>query len=310
MDNRTKFGILIAIIIALLALWIWSEQRVSTASEHASVYKEALDGEKLATRSINQSLREKEEEIYRLREQNQSLRDSIETLKFEVIRLNRRLSAQGKQILANRKQMKEMQIREDSLVKEIGRLLGLETVNSGEIDRMENERMAIGKKMAEVYEENEILKDSIVTETIEKEEVSEELLLKKRIFEITNNTIVKYVGISPKKDNGKRARSPKSWTYTDIDLELYHSEEGMMDDEVFMVVIWDMDKEVPVSPREANAGRDAQGVVFSFTGNPAKTLRYPHYQNKESENYAVQVYYIKDGKQYALNKGGGKSIIF
>ncbi|NJN78673.1 MAG: hypothetical protein HC803_10415 [Saprospiraceae bacterium] len=66
-------------------------------------------------------------------------------------------------------------------------------------------------------------------------------------------------GFSPRKANGNRARSPKNWTYTEIDLELFHSELNIMNDEIFMVVIWDMDKEIPISPREANAGRDAQG---------------------------------------------------
>ncbi|NJN78672.1 MAG: hypothetical protein HC803_10410 [Saprospiraceae bacterium] len=53
-----------------------------------------------------------------------------------------------------------------------------------------------------------------------------------------------------------------------------------------------------------------RGVTFSFSGNPVKTIRYPHYQDKDSDTYAIQVYYVKNGSQYALNKGGGKSITF
>jgi predicted nucleic acid-binding Zn-ribbon protein len=310
MDNRTKFGILIAIIIALLALMVWGEHRYRTANEDAILYEKAFDDEKLATGSINQTLRDKEDEIYKLKQQNKSLRDSIEILKSEVVRLNRKLQGQGQQVLANRKKMDEMQIREDSLVKEIGRLMGVKTNNTAAIEKMEKERLEISKGMAEVYEENEFLKDSIVDVTVAREEVNAELALKKHIDAIVTNTIVKYIGISPYKANGKDARNSKDWTYTDIDLELYHPELNILDNEIFMVVIWDMEKGIPISPREANAGRDSQGITFTFTKNPVKTLRYPHYQKKDSDSYAVQVYYVKNGEPHALNKGVGKSISF
>ena len=310
MDNKTKFGILIAIIIALLALLVWGEQRVRTATEDAIDYEKALSDEKLATSSINSSLRDKEDEIYKLKQQNKSLRDSIEILKSEVFRLNKILQGQGQQVLANREKMKEMQMREDSLVKEIGRLMGIKSNNTAAIDKMEKERLSINKGMAEIYQENEFLKDSIVNATVAKEAVNEELALKKRIDNIVSNTIVKFGEISPYKANGKAAKNPKDWASTDINLELYHSELNMLENEIFMVIIWDMDKGIPISPREANAGRDSQGVTFSFTGNPVKTLRYPHYQKKDSETYAVQVYYVKNGTPHPLNKGVAKSITF
>jgi chromosome segregation ATPase len=207
MDNRTKFGILIAIIIALLALIVWGEQRVKTAKDDAIAYEKALGDEKLATGSINSSLRNKEDEISNLKQQNKSLRDSIEILKSEVVKLNRKLQGQGQQVLANRKKIEEMQMREDSLVKEIGRLLGIKSNNTAAIDKMEKERLANSKGMAEVYAENEFLKDSIVDVTVAREEINEELALKKRIDEIVTNTIVKFVGFLPYKANGKAAKN-------------------------------------------------------------------------------------------------------
>jgi cell division protein FtsB len=310
MNNKTKFGILIAIIIALLALTVWTQNRIRTANEDALDYKAALNDEKLATGSINNSLRNKEDKIDQLKEQNKSLRDSIEILKTEVFRLNRKLQGQGQQILANRKKMEAMQMREDSLVKEIRKLMSLKSNNTAAIDKMEKERLEINKGMAEVYEENEFLKDSIVDVTVAREEINEELALKKRIDEIVSNTIIKFVGFLPYKANGKAAKNPKDWTSTDINLELYHPELKMLDNEMFMVVIWDMDKGKPISPREANAGVDSQGVLFEFISNPIKTLHYPHYQKKDSERYAVQVYYVKNGEPHALNKGVAKSIVF
>lgn len=314
MDNKTKFGILIAIIIALLALLVWGEQRVRTATEDAIDYEKALSDEKLATSSINSSLRDKEDEIYKLKQQNKSLRDSIEILKSEVFRLNKILQGQGQQVLANREKMKEMQMREDSLVKEIGRLMGIKSNNTAAIDKMEKERLSINKGMAEIYQENEFLKDSLPHKIKQLSEINEELASKNEelafIDNIVSNTIVKFGTISPYKANGKAAKNPKDWTSTDINLELYHPELNMLDNEIFMVVIWDMDRRIPVSPREANAGRDSQGVTFSFTGNPVKTLEYPHYQKKNSEKYAVLIYYIKNGTSHPLNKGVAKSITF
>ncbi|NJN78674.1 MAG: hypothetical protein HC803_10420 [Saprospiraceae bacterium] len=182
MGHKTKFGVLIAVIVALLAFIIWGQQRLKTANEDAFTYKKALDSEAFAANSKDRLIKEKQEEIDVLKEQNKMLRDTIDALKSEVVRLNSNLRSQGKKILANQKLMKEMQIREDSLVKEIGRLLGLQTANRGAIAKMENERLEIGKNMSELYEENEYLKDSIVTETVAKEEVSEELALKKKDF--------------------------------------------------------------------------------------------------------------------------------
>ncbi len=310
MSNQLKFGTLIGIILLLLGLLIYAEQRVYNAVTDANRYKLSLSDENLATKSQAGLLREKESEIYELKLQNKHLRDSIEVLREEVGRLNSVLGQQGRQILENNAKMKEMQMREDSLVKEIGRMLGLESNNKTAINRLEKERLTIGQNKAALYKENELLKDSIVNVTVNKEELKEKLTLQQQIYEISNNTVVKFKGVYPKRDNGNRARNAKQWITTEIDLELFHPKGGILENDSFMIVIMDLDKKILIAPREANAGKDTQGVLFSFTGNPVKTIRYPNYQNKNSEKYGVQVFYIKNGKQYALNNGGMEYISF
>lgn len=307
MNTKTRFGILIGIIILLIGLMIYGERRVQKATENAETYEAALEIESEATKK---RLRNKDEEIAILKVQNKRLRDSIEVLQQEVGRLNSILGKQGRELLANKKKMDEMMMREDSLVKEIGRMLAQRSSNTAQIENLEDERLAINKGMAELYERNDYLKDSIANATIGKEAAKEKLELQEQIYEITNNTIVKFNAVRPKKDNGNPARTPKRWKATEIDLELFHPKGDILMDQIFLVTLRDLDKNIPIPPREANIGKDTPGVTFSFTGNPVKTIRYPNYQDKESENYALQVYYIKNGKKYALNKGGIQRIAF
>lgn len=310
MNTKTRFGILIGIIILLIAFIIYGEHRVSKASESAIKYETALADKNLETSSKDKMLRKKDEEISVLKSQNRRLRDSIEILQKEVGRLNSILGSQGRELLSNKKKMKEMQMREDSLVKEIGRMLATTSSNTNKIENLEDERLVINKDMAELYERNDYLKDSIADATIEKEAAKEKITLQEQIYEITNNTVVRFNAVRPKKDNGNPARNPKRWKSTEIDLELFHPKGDILLDEIFLVTLRDMDKNIPIPPREANIGKDTPGVTFSFTGNPVKTIRYPNYQDKDSDNYALQVFYIKNGKKYALNNGGIQRIAF
>lgn len=310
MNNKTKFSILIGVILLLIGVVIWGEKRVRNADDNAKLYERALEDEKLTTGSKSRLLKDKEDKIYRLKQQNKSLRDSIEILKKEVGLLNEALGSQGRAILDNNEKMEEMRVREDSLVKELGRLLGKETDNNGKISKLEKERLAINRDMSKLYETNEYLKDSVVSTTVQKEELKKKVDITELIYEITNNTNVTFKGVYPKQDGGSRAKNAKRWKITEIDLELSHPKGDIIKDETFMVVIRDLDKNVAISPREANKGKDTPGVPFVFSGNPIKTIRYPNYQEKDSDTYAVQIFYLKNGKQYLLNKGGGKKISF
>ncbi|MFK7950805.1 MAG: hypothetical protein AB8G11_24700 [Saprospiraceae bacterium] len=310
MNTKTRFTILIGIIVLLAVLTIYTQHRVKEVNDSALGYKTALENKDLETYSKDKMLREKDEEIAVLKLQNKRLKDSIEILQQEVGRLNSVLGKQGQELLVNKKKMEEMRIREDSLVKEIGRMLAERSSNSSKIDNLQAERLSVNKNMAELYERNDYLKDSIVNATIEKEAAKEKLTIQEQIYEISNNTVVKFNTVRPKKDNGNAARNPKRWKLTEIDLELFHPKGDILMDEIFLVTLRDLDKNIPIPPREANPGKDTQGVTFSFTGNPVKTIRYPNYQAKESDNYALQVFYIKNGKKYALNKGGVQRIAF
>lgn len=307
MNTKTRFGILIGIIIILSVFTIYTQHRMKEVTENAETYEAALEIESEATKKM---LRKKDEEIGILKVQNKRLRDSIEVLQQEVGRLNSILGKQGRELLANKKKMDEMMMREDSLVKEIGRMLEERSSNQALIESLDDERLAINKGIAQLYERNDYLKDSIANATIGKEAAKEKLELQEQIYEITNNTIVRFNAVRPMKDNGNPARNPKRWKVTEIDLELFHPKGDILMDQIFLVTLRDIDKNIPIPPREANAGKDTPGVTFSFTGNPVKTIRYPNYQDKESDNYALQVYYVKNGRKYALNKGVVQRIVF
>lgn len=310
MNTRTRFGVLIGIIAILVAIMIYGEHRFRKAREVADEYENALAAEELETNSKDRMLRDKNTEIDELKEQNKLLRDSIQVLQDEIGRLSTMLGQQGRELLENKKKMKAMQMREDSLVKEINRLLADKSTTTAQVEALENERLFVNKGMAELYERNDYLKDSISNVTLEKEIAKEKLTFQEQILEISNNTIVKFSKVRALRDNGKDARRPSTWKETKIDLELFHPKGDIIKNEVFLVVLRDLDKNIPIPPREANAGVDTPGESFTFVGNPVKTIRYPNYQDKESKNYAFQVYYVKNGNKYPLSKGGIQQISF
>ena len=310
MNTKTRFGVLVGIIAILIAFMIYGEHRFRKAREVADQYENALAAEELETNSKDRMLRDKNTEIDELKEQNKILKDSIEVLQEEIGKLSTILGQQGRELLANTKKMKAMQMREDSLVKEIKRMMADKSTTTAQIEVLENERLFVNKGMAELYERNDYLKDSIANATLEKEAIKEKLTFQEQILEISNNTIVKFNKVKALRDNGKDARRPSTWKVTEIDLELFHPKGDIIKNEVFIVVLKDLDRNIPIPPRESNAGIDRQGESFTFVGNPIKTIRYPNYQEKESKNYAFEVYYVKNGSKYPLSKGGLQQISF
>lgn len=311
MNNTKKILAVVGIIALLLAVFAWGEWRIKKVKE---VSEEELRNSEYTAVEQTKKATERAQKIKSLEAENNTLRDSISLLKKEVLRLNRRLGSQGKQILENERKLEKLMMREDSLVKVIARMRGTGAVAQntakGQIDELEEERLEAGREMVALLEANRVLKDSVVDVAVDRERLKEKLTVQEMIFKIANETKVKFNSIEPKKDNDNKARSPKRWKYTLINLELDNKEMALLQDEIFVVEIWDLDKNIALSPREANAGTDTKGETFSFTGNPVKTIRYPNYQDKESENYAVKVLYNKNGKQYPLRNGGLQRIDF
>jgi hypothetical protein len=311
MDNTKRVIAIIVIIAMLLGVFAWGEWRVRNVEKESEI---ALEESELNAVKQAKKANKGEKRIAFLEKEGKTLRDSITLLKREVLRLNRRLGSQGKQILANERKLEKLIMREDSLVKVIARMrengqIADNTVK-GQIDELQEERLEAGRDMVNLLEANRVLKDSVVDVAVDRERLKETLTVQEMIYKIANETTVKFKAIQPKKDNDNKARSPKRWKYTLIDLELNHKEMALLQDEIFVVEIWDLDKNLPLSPREANAGTDTKGETFSFTGNPVKTIRYPNYQDKDSKNYAVKVLYNKNGKQYPLRNGGLQRIDF
>jgi len=311
MNNTKKILAVVGIIALLLAVFAWGEWRIKKVKE---VSEEELRNSEYTAVEQTKKATERAKKIKSLEAENNTLRDSISLLKKEVLRLNRRLGSQGKQILENERKLEKLMMREDSLVKVIARMRGTGAVAQntakGQIDELEEERLEAGREMVALLEANRVLKDSVVDVAVDRERLKEKLTVQEMIFKIANETKVKFNSIEPKKDNDNKARSPKRWKYTLINLELDNKEMALLQDEIIVVEIWDLDKNIALSPREANAGTDTKGETFSFTGNPVKTIRYPNYQDKESKNYAVKVLYNKNGKQYPLRNGGLQRIDF
>jgi hypothetical protein len=311
MNNTKRVAALIGIVILLLGVWAWGEWRVRNMEKSMT---EDLETAGYVAQVQTKKATDRAKKIASLEEENNTLRDSINLLQKEVFRLNRTLGVQGKRILENERKLEKLMMREDSLVKVIAQIRDnkqlAESTVKGQIDVLEENRLEAGREMAQLYEENQYLKDSVVDVAVDRERLKEKLTVQEMIYKITNSTEVKFKAIQPKKDNDKKARSPRRWKYTLIDLELNHKEMALLKDEIFVIEVWDLDKNLPLSPRETNTGTDTKGETFSFTGNPVKTIRYPNYQDKDSKNYAVKILYNKNGKQYPLRNGGIQRIDF
>ena len=309
MANSLKLILPIAVIALLIGGVIFQEHKISEKNEETAELSET----NTALTAQNNILKE---DNMKLTAENVEYINKIDSLEQKVKELNRIIRRQGGTILSNRKRIAELQEESEALRNTLMAMRSDKNADKGEIAKLEEDRFKLDQELGNLFIKNETLKDSVLDVTIEKEDATQQLETvtedserQKRILDILQNTTVNFGGTYTKKSNNNRAKSPRTWKYTLINLSLEHPDMSLITNEQFMVQIIDTDKEQVLPPRESTAGNsDTQGVPFDFTGNPIKEIKYSNYQKKTGKNYAVKAFYMKDGKKYPI--GSYKRITF
>lgn len=313
MSNTIKV-ILVAVGVLMIAGIVYQEHRVRQQHSAIGNVRDSLQFNKLTENVLRRQLYQTDstKQVYEVR--IKQLKDSVYILKKRVANLNLQLQTQGQTILENRKKMDSLRLQSEVLLTEIARMRSEKNADASKIATLEQERFNLDKKVGELFMKNDTLEQKIVDETVEKEELKENIKTlseKEIIFDIQNKVAVKFATVLPTKDDVKKdAKSAKRWKKTLIKLRLDFEDLDLIMNEFFMVQIVDDDSGKIIPPREANAGDDTQGLLFRFKGNPVPQIIYPNYQKKNGKNYSVRLFYVRNDALYSMNKGGKQKISF
>lgn len=309
MTNSLKLILPIAVIALLIGGVVFQENKLSSKQQSVAILQDSIELIKLDAVAIQTDKDRLAKENTRLLRDNKSLVDSVQSLNKRILRLNLVIRNQGKTILANREEIAQLQAESEALRNRIAAMRLDDNADKGVIAKLEDDRFKLDQELGELFMKNDTLENKVVESTIQKESTTQDLEQQKNIINILQNTKVKFGGTYTKKSNKNRAKSPKYWKYTLINLTLEHPDKDLLLNEKFMVQIIDTDSEKVLPPREATAGNtDTQGMSFNFTGEAIPTIKYSNYQKKTGKNYALKVVFLKNNKKYPI--GSYKRITF
>ncbi len=247
-----------------------------------------------------------------LREQVTVLRDSVVLLEGKIKTLRSTIRKQNKTIKSIKGKLKDIENQYASIKMEIAELVRKDEIDQNLISSLEADKTDLRNEIANLS----IQKEQEVNSRIETEaelldrQVSEARF--KRITSLVNNTSVKFNKITlSKKRFGKAInkikRENSKWKYTVVEFFLEHEDLKLLLDEQFMVKIVNSDSGEVLSYIESNpnfpdSSIDSKGVEFKFDGNMIE-MSYFNNQQKDGDNYEVQIFYLSEGEEYLLLNG-------
>lgn len=247
-----------------------------------------------------------------LRSELKVLRDSVVLLQGVIKDLKHTIRKQNKTIKSIKSKLKDIENQYTALKLEIAELSRKDEVDRELIASLEADK-------ADLRNEIQTLSQQKDQEISAREETEAELLDRqvsearfKRITNLVNNTKVRFNRIAlTKKRFGKPINKIKDnntkWKYTEMEFYLEHSDLKLLLDEQFIVKIIDSDTGASLSYIESNPNFpdseiDSKGIAFRYDGNMIE-ISYYNNQDKNGNNYEVQIYYVSDGEEYLLLDG-------
>jgi hypothetical protein len=317
MSKTIRTALIIGVVLMMVAGIVYLESEVKGHASTAEGYKSSLEIEEADNSRLKNKvkvLKGRNEELLldngRLTRKNAMLRDSVKSLNVKVRKLNKTIQEQASLMAVNESRMKELQAKSQELVERISMMKDDRNADKEIIVDLDKKRQALDKEIGELFVENEKLEVEALDGTKELAKATKEADDKERILEIVEAVKVNFKSIYPRRDESRRARNVKQWKLTVINMELMIEEADLIIGETFIAKIIDKDSGKIMAPRESNGGaNDTQGETFVFKGNPVPSINYSNYQEKAGKNYILQIFYVKDDKNYPL-KNGSKDISF
>jgi uncharacterized coiled-coil protein SlyX len=247
-----------------------------------------------------------------LRTNNDMLLDSIFTLNSQIKKLQLTIIKKNKTIKSLTAKLQDIENEYNSIKMEIAELARKDQIDKNLITNLEADKAALRAEMANLAVQKQ-------QEIVSREETEAELLDRqisdarfKRITNLVNNTKVKFNKITLSKERfgkaiGKIKKENSKWKYTVIEFFLEHEDLKLLVDEQFLVKIVNTDTGEVLSyiennPNFPDSEIDSKGVEFKFDGNMLE-ISYFNNQEKNGDNYEIQIFYLSDGEEYLLLDG-------
>ena len=257
--------------------------------------------------SLASSNSELELDLSNLQTENVTLLDSVTYLNRTIHRLRSKIRSKDKRLSEMNESLALLRAKEAELNKQVGSF-------SADID--DSQIVGLQQKQQELQQKISLLKnrsDSLATvkEVLyqrmlrteqEKQDYIKRDMYHQEILDIIENAKVEFYEISPRRSNGKTAKSIKKWFDTKINFAIDYDDIAKLEGQEFMVKVIDNNTGETITPQESDDNVSG-GISFIFAGNPAPEMTYTHIEKKSKGSFTVQVYFKQQSKEYLLSNG-------
>lgn len=306
--NKTLRTTIIVSVIALMIVGLWySESQRTKYEDNFGEIEKDLDKEKdnsnrLQKRVTQLTQRTAELQIENdlLVRKNRVLGDSLIALNARVRLLNRKLQLQSEMLTQKNVELEKLRNESSGLVDKVANLRQGKNADESLIRQLDEKRANLDKKVGQLFLEKDSLERKTLEGTAQLATLNKQFNEKERTLQVVENVKISFDGIEARRNNNKKARRISSWDYTLINIQMNAPDMTLIQGQEFLVKIIDKDNGKTLAPREASGSNDTEGEKFIFNGNPVPPIKYSNYQKKAGKNYMIQIFFLKDGKEYPL----------
>ncbi len=314
-----KIITIIAFVLLALAL-IWGvfqlnegkkkDATLSSQEQAISELETSLEKERNSKELAIQRSEELTEANQALEGEKTKLSTQIQRLEKEISDLKLRINSQRETIEGIRTEMQQREGKIAELKEQIAALDRSKKADLAKIKDLEDQRIAVNTEMdnlrATTYQTLSE-KDALVNDLMDKQEEEE---LYRNNLDIIEKTVVNFQQISlqkEKNDKGIKRLKKNNWDRTRVEFSLYHEQQELLVGQEFEMTVVDMDTGQPLSLRESNpefpdSENNAKSMRFTFDKNPI-ILEHTNTQEKTSNNYQLQLTYVKNDRRLPMKFG-------
>jgi peptidoglycan hydrolase CwlO-like protein len=306
--NKTLRTTIIVSVIALMIVGLWySEKDRTKQKDNFGKIEKALDSQKDDNARLRKRVKQLTQRTAELQIQNdllvrknKVLGDSLIALNGRVRVLNKKLQKQSETLTKKNAELQKLRNESSGLVDKVANLRQGKNADESLIRQLDEKRANLDKKVGRLFLQKDSLERKTLEGTAQLATLNKQFNEKERILQVVENVKITFDGIEPRKSNNKKARRLRSWDYTLINIQMNAPDMTLIQGQEFIVKIIDKDNGSILAPREASGSNDTKGEKFIFNGNPVPPIKYSNYQKKTGKNYMIQIFFLKDGKEYPL----------
>ena len=256
--------------------------------------------------SLASSNSELELDLSNLQVENATLLDSVTYLNKVIHRLRSKIRSKDSRLNEMSKSLAFLKEKEAELNKQISFAAD---IDDSQLVELQEKQQVLQQKISILENKSDSLatvKEVLYQRMLKTEQEKQDYIKRdsyhQELLDIIENAKVEFYEISPRRDNGKAAKSVKKWFDTKINFALDYDELSKLEGEEFIVKIIDNNTGETIAPQESDDNVSG-GISFIFAGNPAPEMTYTHIEQKSEGSFTVQVYYKQQSNEYLLSNG-------